>query len=160
VDPRARFGRCGEDKNLASAGNRNLAIQPVAIPSELSRLLHHIEVCFYSEGAWLDSRPGYRLSSQWLFVVFFRPSGQMQGTVPRLGHDHFFPNHFRFSIPSMTRLFAAYSSDTESAVKQTTIEATISVCRPVYFLQSEPRSTYRLSTLLKGLHPLRIIMYW
>jgi hypothetical protein len=30
--PQSRSGRCGEEKTLASTGNRPLAVQPVAIP--------------------------------------------------------------------------------------------------------------------------------
>jgi hypothetical protein len=32
--PQSQSGRCGQEKNLASAGNRTPAVQPVAIPSE------------------------------------------------------------------------------------------------------------------------------
>jgi hypothetical protein len=37
--PQSRYGRCGENKNLALAGNPTSAFQPIAVPSELSRLL-------------------------------------------------------------------------------------------------------------------------
>jgi hypothetical protein len=43
--PKNRSGRCGED-SLASAGNRTL--QPVAIPTELSRLLKEDLVPVYN----------------------------------------------------------------------------------------------------------------
>jgi hypothetical protein len=36
--PQSWSGRYGEEKNLAPAGNSTLAVQPVAIPTELSRL--------------------------------------------------------------------------------------------------------------------------
>jgi hypothetical protein len=36
--PQSRSRRCGAEKNLAPAGIRNPAVQPVAIPTELSRL--------------------------------------------------------------------------------------------------------------------------
>jgi hypothetical protein len=42
--PQSRSGRCGEEKNLASAGNRTPAVQPVPILTELSRLLHTKEI--------------------------------------------------------------------------------------------------------------------
>jgi hypothetical protein len=41
--PQSRYGRCGEEENLAPAGNRTPAVQPVAIPTELSRLLSEMD---------------------------------------------------------------------------------------------------------------------
>jgi hypothetical protein len=35
-----RCGRCGEEKNLASAEIRTTAVHPVAIPTELSRIVN------------------------------------------------------------------------------------------------------------------------
>jgi hypothetical protein len=36
--PQSRSGRRGEEKNIAPVGNRTPAVQPVAIPIELSQL--------------------------------------------------------------------------------------------------------------------------
>jgi hypothetical protein len=38
-EPQSSTGRCEEEKNLAFAGNRTLAVQPVPISTELSQLL-------------------------------------------------------------------------------------------------------------------------
>jgi hypothetical protein len=41
--PQSQSGRFGEEKNVAPAGIKTPAVQPVPIPTELSRLLRHTE---------------------------------------------------------------------------------------------------------------------
>jgi hypothetical protein len=51
--PQSRFGRYREEKNIYPVGNRTLAVQHVAVPTELSRLTNKILYDYL-----IRSRPG------------------------------------------------------------------------------------------------------
>jgi hypothetical protein len=71
--PSGRSGRYGEEKNIVSAGNRTPAVQPVDVPTELSRLLRLSAVLKIGRGIQRKNRVnslGAALTLNFLKICF------------------------------------------------------------------------------------------